>query len=288
MLNARAWNRRLLNEQDRELADFLILFVLLPIAIPRSIARSLGIFFFSSMWRGLKCDPTKRGYYATSPVQPVDTVLVYQPYSLSGNLWQFFIARRDNVSACSIPSLYTLSKNLCSTPHDRPSKKCTATLCKLPAPWYLHERTSSTVIMFSLFTGLYGTLPEIRWDGITRHHRQRRSLIYWRDCRWEKIRQRSGTRYVYLAWCDQVVICSIGASRHGVLCYSRSYSRCASFRRYTNRKLFETIAILIPKIEREGRMHAICLFPEKNMSGTYIRGHVFKSMYATVTCNKTR
>lgn len=110
--------------------------------------------------------------------EPIVTALVHQQFSLPGKLRQFFIARHDNVSASTTPNPFL-------SIHEKVSHHP----LYVPVLWQQRERTLSAVIMFSLFTGLYGALPEIRRDGITRHHRPRRTVIYWHDC--EKIQQRS-------------------------------------------------------------------------------------------------
>lgn len=59
----------------------------------------------------------------------------------SGNLWQFFIARHDDVSVYPISPSTLLRKSVPPPP--------------LPPALHKRERTLSAVIMFSLFTGLY-------------------------------------------------------------------------------------------------------------------------------------
>lgn len=59
----------------------------------------------------------------------------------SGNLWQFFIARHDDISVYPISPSTLLRKSVPPPP--------------LPPALHKRERTLSAVIMFSLFTGLY-------------------------------------------------------------------------------------------------------------------------------------
>lgn len=91
--------------------------------------------------------------------------MAHQQFSPPGNLQQFFITRRDNVSACSV---------LLPPPTSFPATALTRVKvsCRYLCFDTGERRTSLATIMFSLFTGLYGdALAEIRWDGIMRHYR---------------------------------------------------------------------------------------------------------------------
>lgn len=91
--------------------------------------------------------------------------MAHQQFSPPGNLQQFFITRRDNVSACSV---------LLPPPHPvvlpRPnSRKSVVPLPVLRHGWAPHFAGHDNV--FIIHRIIRDTLAEIRWDGIMCYYR---------------------------------------------------------------------------------------------------------------------
>jgi len=135
---------------------YIYIFFSFLLSLSLSLSRSVTLFFF----------PLSHPMHRESPTGGVVTRTCGGAHGWLHAWRASSFPHREICSNFSLPdaTMYLPALSSCRfhppLPHD--TKKCRAYLC---APTRV-GRTWPAMIMFSLFTGLYGALAEIRWDGI--------------------------------------------------------------------------------------------------------------------------